>query len=1046
MRRVCVVAPKSEQRYSYPVSRSRINPISRESRHVPDVASEQDEASPDDGVHHESSLEEQYRAVRDAMPREADIVELERESRESVDDDLPYKRKFDPVFGYFADRMGIDPHDVAFYYELSVRSKDGGENTESFRQHFTNLHDLQEAMRQQSDNGISTVAMHLPQDFLARLQPGGDLQKFNDGFGIVRGQLEKDTLNITDKYAEAATSGGLARLKEKDAEKRGDATGHRQAVAEELVRQDVAEQIKSAASEQETSPEQRERELRSDLNLRRSVYVGGENAMRTWEKKNKWFWDRRKLERSVKRAALASVLHPGDAEVPTRAGASTDALQDVAERENIFRDRLREQGITKEADIRQIYTLEQHKIEYEYARTALAMHLKKTETERFADGDVGAEHAKEFARANVYDELFVRESLTLNRMRLEAWPAAEKGKARRAWERYRAWYGKLGKWGRVGAGVTVAVGIGGTAAALGTWTAGAAAGYVGVRTVGSLAGIFGGALTGEGAARMFSWETKGELQRLDARERILKEKVRGLEVIDPAAAAKILAELSREHQSIMDARYGIAKRKALVRAGAAAVGGFVLGAGTSYHFAHATGLDTLMSAKPTTEQTPAGSKLSTGAVHEVTPAPKPSVVETADTRPAPEPAHTPEAVPSPETAAERMRAIPRAGVEQPPVGAQLEELATVKKGEGAWGPVRRQLRAQLTAHPDQFGLKPEDLQNGAKVQHALNSRTTQILKDLGFIGPKGTTQIGIHPPGTKIILESNGGLRIEGGSAYDYGAHPRGMSAAESLSGSKGDTIQNIEPEHAPAPETVVHHEPAPVEPLRVVPEPPVTEHVAASVSESPASPEPIRLTKLADVLEPSEPKVPTVAEVAVAAQETAAIRSAIVQEATAHYADRFNELSPLGKECFVHGVQRHIELSGGRMSPAEVLREPDMFRMDFELAKTIGAISPEELSALEQLGFTKDSLFTVNLRGDYGYAATIRDMRVVDFVKNLTAEGGGVDTGKLEKVVNFFMPGGRGSALVIGKHHLALTEKLSGYLSHGGKPDMTVAEALIAP
>ena len=133
-------------------------------------------------------------------------------------------------------------------------------------------------------------------------------------------------------------------------------------------------------------------------------------------------------------------------------------------------------------------------------------------------------------------------------------------------------------------------------------------------------------------------------------------------------------------------------------------------------------------------------------------------------------------------------------------------------------------------------------------------------------------------------------------------------------------------------------------------------------------------------------------------------------------------------------------------MSPAEVLREPDMFQMDFELAKTIGAVSSEELSALEHLGFTKEGLFTVNLRGDYGYAATLRDMRVSDFVKNLTAEGGGIDTGKLEKVVNFFMPGGRGSALVVGERHLALAEKLAGYLNHGGKPDVTVAEALIAP
>lgn len=1017
------------------MSRSRINPISRESRHVSDAASEQGDASLGDGVNHEGSLEEQYRGVRDSTPREADVVELEREARESVDEKLPHKRKFDPVFGYFTDRMGIDPHDVAFYYELAVRPKDGGESAEPFRQHFTNLHDLQEAMRQKKEQGVSTVALHLPQDFLTRLQPGGDLQKFNDGFSIVRGQLEKDTLKITDKYAEVAENGELARLRKEDTEKRGSETDQQQAVVEELVRQDVAEQIKSVASKKEISPEQRERELRSELNMARGVYVGSELNMRTWEKKNKWFWDRRKLERAVKRAHLASILAPGDSKVPTRAGVSIDALHDVADRENTFRDRLREQGITKEADIRQIYSLEQHKVEYEHARAALGMHLKKTETERFAGDDSGAEHAQEFARAKVYDELFVQESLKLNKMKIAEWPEAERSWARRKWESWREWNAKLKPWQRVGIGLGVAAGGAGIAAASGVVGASVAAAYAGRRAVGAVAGVLGGFGGKELAERLISKSTQAEIDRLDARESVLKEKMRGLETIDADAAARSLVELSQEYQHIMDARYGVAKRRAMWKAAGTVVGGLALGAGTSYAAAHLGSIDTFMPTKPTAEHIPTGQKSSLGAVHESTPAPKPMVHE------------TPEIRPTPEAALGRSHESLPIHAEQHPIGAQLEELATLKKGEGAWGPVRRQLRAQLTTHPEEFGLKPEDLQNGAKVQHALNSRTTQILKDLGFIGPKGKTLMGIHPPGTKIILESNGGLRIEGGHAYDYAAHHR-ASETTGIVGETRDASRSVESVSPVAHETVIHHEPVPVEPLRAVPAPPIEESVPVVAPETPVQPEPTPLTKAADVLQAPESKPAAVTEVIPTPQDTATLHAAVMKEVTEHFAEDFNKLSPFGQECFLYSLEHQAASRRGAASIGDILADPMMFRMDMNIAKAVGAITPDELSTLHSLGFTKESLFTVD-HGDYSYAVSLRHMSVGDYLKTLGAEHGAADTKKLGTWVNFVVGGqgrGQNSAVVLGNRHIALAKKLAEYIERGGKPELTVGEALVTP
>jgi len=104
----------------------------------------------------------------------------------------------------------------------------------------------------------------------------------------------------------------------------------------------------------------------------------------------------------------------------------------------------------------------------------------------------------------------------------------------------------------------------------------------------------------------------------------------------------------------------------------------------------------------------------------------------------------------------------------------LEELATVKKGEGVWHAVYRQLKAQFENDQNKFmekygknyGLKPEDLNNHSKIRSVLIKETNDILVKNKIIKPDGT-EIRISEPGTKVILEPEGKIKIIG-KTYEW--------------------------------------------------------------------------------------------------------------------------------------------------------------------------------------------------------------------------------------------------------------------------------------
>jgi len=111
-------------------------------------------------------------------------------------------------------------------------------------------------------------------------------------------------------------------------------------------------------------------------------------------------------------------------------------------------------------------------------------------------------------------------------------------------------------------------------------------------------------------------------------------------------------------------------------------------------------------------------------------------------------------------------------VEAPPgVGVKPEqlELASIKKGEGVWHAVHRQLEEQCRKDPSKFNLKPEDIKDAAKLKSVLNKETARILSENKFLKPDGS-EVRIRDIGTRVILRDGNKVEIAGGKTYDW--HP----------------------------------------------------------------------------------------------------------------------------------------------------------------------------------------------------------------------------------------------------------------------------------
>lgn len=129
---------------------------------------------------------------------------------------------------------------------------------------------------------------------------------------------------------------------------------------------------------------------------------------------------------------------------------------------------------------------------------------------------------------------------------------------------------------------------------------------------------------------------------------------------------------------------------------------------------------------------------------------------------------------------------------------QLAELATIKKGEGAWHAVYRQLEERLHHNPSKFGLMPEDLQDATKIKNALNAQTGKILAEQGYIKADGT-EIRISHPGVKVFLDNDNNIKLEDGGKLTGKWIPK-------------SNIENKPPVLTPAPPENLPVESAPIE------------------------------------------------------------------------------------------------------------------------------------------------------------------------------------------------------------------------------------------
>ena len=98
---------------------------------------------------------------------------------------------------------------------------------------------------------------------------------------------------------------------------------------------------------------------------------------------------------------------------------------------------------------------------------------------------------------------------------------------------------------------------------------------------------------------------------------------------------------------------------------------------------------------------------------------------------------------------------------------RLLELATIKKNEGVWHAIYRQLEDRLHQNPSKFGLRPEDLEDADRIKNVLNNQTGKLLVDQGYI-KAGGREIGITRPGVKVFLDPDNNIRIEDGNNPIY--------------------------------------------------------------------------------------------------------------------------------------------------------------------------------------------------------------------------------------------------------------------------------------
>jgi len=97
------------------------------------------------------------------------------------------------------------------------------------------------------------------------------------------------------------------------------------------------------------------------------------------------------------------------------------------------------------------------------------------------------------------------------------------------------------------------------------------------------------------------------------------------------------------------------------------------------------------------------------------------------------------------------------------IPANSEEI--VNAGEEIRDAVYRQLEVQVSTDPAKWGLAESDIGNKEKFNNFLGKKVSEILAKNGIV-KKGSLQTLTVNPGTKVVLDQEGGVKIFGDSYF----------------------------------------------------------------------------------------------------------------------------------------------------------------------------------------------------------------------------------------------------------------------------------------
>jgi hypothetical protein len=913
-----------------------------------------------------------------------------------------WKVRYDPLRERLQE-LDIDPNEYAYYYELEEfvpNKKKPDEFVGVSRGKFTNFHDLRAA----SGDPKKSYEIGVEWSGESKKKIAGLPKEQRAAIEDLKTRIEERPEKVPDEYVEAIKRGEVpADLREGDPfsdmpwkgtkERAKARLRERASPVSRPMRDDVPRlgdqrlQIESdlgvhaGLAKEERFAKSPEHELAFNLNLRRNVHIGAEQQLKAVAGRLSRA-ERKTLERNVQRASLRGMIYPGDSE--RQVGSNKPEREEAQGRKQKFLEKLREMQVTlPEKDrvvqpdiLEQLYRAELAKIDYDNARVKLAREVRTSRAAELAKEGKTSEEAESLARAELFQRFMVDESLILNKQKLAMWPEKERGLVRRLWEAGSQKYRKLGRAQRIAVSVGLGAAVMFGAGTVGLMSASATGAYaIGRRTVAAVLSGTVGSAAGEGVEKLFGGKMRAELEELEARERALRSK---FDIMESGEAVWNLQNIEEEYKNILDRRYGIRKRQAIMKGATTMAVSVAIGSGIGF-MAPRIGAAHIASAMGAAPPKASFEYHPTPRAPLSTPQPEPSAPLQSLKEIYPEPSHI-----------------------------EIDAgLAEVKQGDGLWTVIRRQLDARLHGDPGSFGLTREDMENQIKVSGALDRETANII-DREF-GGDSDVETRIMRPGIRVELGDDNHVSVSDPTALREHIRP-GSHAAQIEETKQQLAAENVGLE----PDIQIAHE-------DTTPSAPKQSHVPSVETEPEISwgktsphgvlPEDIALPADVPVGEPAIPEsvpVASQADTVFHAAETTGYGEKFLSQLGETYQAKFKLLPGLGKDYLTHLFETR-----GTANVSDAILESD-----FRVAAEFAQIPEQEVLGLESLGFTRDFWFAHPKE-----LIVLSKLTAGEFLGIVEAAGDGTYEGAVGKGANLYSESAGAAHIVVDEHYLRLAE-----------------------